>query len=208
MPTLTPPEFPTIDRATLRRGLLKSRLQLQDRAAREAALSASLARVLRTLHPECVGAYCATRGEFDPHPTLQALHAEAGNAALALPVVDPATHSMRFVLWAPGDALQKGPYDIAEPAHQDADVTPDVLLIPCVGFLDIGLRLGYGGGYYDRYLARHPEIFTIGLAFDVCRIESLDSQPHDRLLDVILTETAAFGMDAGIGQEPPAPAPD
>lgn len=205
MPTLTPSESARIDRAALRRGLLERRLRLTDRAGRENALGASLTRVLQTLRPACVGAYCATRGEFDPLPTLEAFRSRAPETGLALPVVEPTSRGMRFVAWEPGDALRAGPYDIAEPVRQDEDVAPDVLLLPCVGFLDIGLRLGYGGGYYDRYLGRHPEVFTIGLAFDDCRVECLDSQPHDRLLDVILTETAAFGIEAGIALDHPSP---
>jgi 5,10-methenyltetrahydrofolate synthetase len=185
------------DRAELRRELLERRGALAQREARDSALAAALRRALQRLRPASVGAYCATRGEFDALPLLAEL-AAAGSPRLALPVVDPPTRGMRFAAWRPGEALRSGPYGIAEPQCADTTLVPELLLVPCVGFVDIGLRLGYGGGYYDRYLAGRGDVFTIGLAFDDCRLDELHAEPHDHLLDLILTETAAYGLQAAI----------
>ncbi len=186
------------DRVELRRELLACRAGLTQRDARDAALGAALRRALQRLRPASIGAYCATRGEFDPLPLLAEIGATAGAPRLALPVVDPPTRGMRFAAWRPGEALRSGPYGIAEPQCADTTLVPELLLVPCVGFVDIGLRLGYGGGYYDRYLAGRGDVFTIGLAFDACRLDELHAEPHDHLLDLILTETAAYGLQAAI----------
>ena len=189
------------DRAALRRDLLARRAALPCRARLDAALDAALRQVLRALRPASIGAYCATRGEYDPLPLLAALQRDEAALQLALPVVDPPTRGMHFAAWRAGDALRDGPYGIAEPARTDAVLVPALLLLPCVGFAEVGLRLGYGGGYYDRYLAGRDEVFTVGLAFEACRLDHLHAEPHDQLLDLVLTERAAYGLGADLLHE-------
>ena len=77
------------------------------------------------------------------------------------------------------------------PAPSDGPwVVPDVVLLPCVGYTRSGFRLGYGGGYFDRWLARHPEVTAIGLAWSVAEIVEgeLAPQAHDRPMMLVLTE--------------------
>lgn len=175
-------------RAALRRDLLARRQALPARASLDAALSQALARTLAALRPDCIGIYRAIRGEFDPLPALRV----AGATRLALPVVDRESRTMRFVAWHPDDALHPGPYGIDEPLDRSREVEPDLLLVPCVGFNPHGVRLGYGAGYYDRYLARHPGVRTIGLAFEACRVDTLRAHSHDHPLDLVLTELASY----------------
>ncbi len=182
-------------RTELRRQLIAARQALPDLAQRQAALSARLLNVLDALEPDDIGAYCAIRGEFDPMPALAAWLARHPGSRLALPQVDRAARQLRFVSWAPGEPLRIGPYDIAEPADGEPR-EPTTLLVPCVGFADVGLRLGYGGGYYDRYLAGREEVYTIGLSYACCEVHELDLQPHDQLMDLVLTEDGVFGLDA------------
>lgn len=71
-----------------------------------------------------------------------------------------------------------------------ADVLPDVVLVPCLGFTDEGHRLGYGGGYFDRWLAANPQVLAVGVAWEIGRIERsvFQPQPHDVTLTLIVTE--------------------
>ena len=176
--------------------LIEQREQLPDKASKDALLAAALIRAVGVVKPACLGVYYATRGEFDPLPALARLAPSQPRLHLALPVVDTQAKRMHFVAWAPGEALRPGPYGIAEPVDQSRRVEPDALLLPCVGFVEAGLRLGYGGGYYDRYLAGRGDVFTIGLAYDACELDDLRAEPHDHLLDMILTESGAFGLEA------------
>jgi 5,10-methenyltetrahydrofolate synthetase len=64
---------------------------------------------------------------------------------------------------------------------------PDVVLVPCVGFTREGFRLGYGGGFFDRWLAEHPGVTTIGLAWSGAEVH-FPVEAHDRALTLILTE--------------------
>ena len=69
-------------------------------------------------------------------------------------------------------------------------VRPDVVVVPCVGFTSAGHRLGYGGGYYDRWLAANGHVVAIGVAWSFAQVD-LDvfaARPHDVPLALIVTE--------------------
>ena len=77
-----------------------------------------------------------------------------------------------------------------EPAPDPGTV--DVVVVPGVAFTADGRRLGQGGGWYDRFLARlRAEAVTIGVAFEVQIVESLPTEPHDVAVDCVVTEAAA-----------------
>src|SRR3546814_15753217 len=76
--------------------------------------------------------------------------------------------------------LEPGPYGMMQPGAKAAEVEPDVLFVPLVGFATDGRRLGQGGGHYDRWLAAHPGARAIGLAWDEPLCEDLPHETHDR----------------------------
>ena len=70
-------------------------------------------------------------------------------------------------------------------------VVPDVVLVPCVGFTRDGYRLGYGGGYFDRWLAANPDVTAVGVAWSFSEIDdghASTPEPHDEPLTLIVTE--------------------
>lgn len=71
-----------------------------------------------------------------------------------------------------------------------ARVVPDVVLVPCLGYTRSGFRLGYGGGYYDRWLAAHPQVTSVGVAWSVNELTEVElaPQPHDHPLSLVVTE--------------------
>ncbi|HUO11707.1 MAG TPA: 5-formyltetrahydrofolate cyclo-ligase, partial [Caulobacteraceae bacterium] len=76
---------------------------------------------------------------------------------------------------------------VGEPA------VPDFLLVPLLAFDRRGHRLGYGAGFYDRTLAAlEPRPLAIGIGFELARLASIDPGPHDRPMDVIVTEAGVF----------------
>ena len=70
------------------------------------------------------------------------------------------------------------------------EVVPDVVVVPCVGFAPGGYRLGYGGGYYDRWLAAHRHVVAVGVAWSFAEIDPavFAAQPHDVALAFVVTE--------------------
>ena len=152
--------------------------------------SASIETTLETRLPfladALVGFYWPFKGEFDARPLVRRLHGRG--ARFALPVVVEKAAPLVFRAWAPGDRLEPGIWQIPVPV-EDRQVEPDLLLVPLVGFDARGFRLGYGGGYYDRTIAkfgRRP--LAIGIGFELSAIATIHPQPHDIPMDMIVTE--------------------
>jgi 5-formyltetrahydrofolate cyclo-ligase len=121
---------------------------------------------------------------------------EAGHT-LALPRFDGRTAPMAFARhddpYGEGN-LESGPFGMMQPAADAEALMPDILFVPLVGFTADGDRLGQGGGHYDRWLAEHPGVPAIGLAWDAQLCESLPTEPHDRRLDAVITPTRIYGL--------------
>lgn len=91
--------------------------------------------------------------------------------------------------------LSPGPFGMMQPGDDAEPLTPDVLFVPLVGFTDTGARLGQGGGHYDRWLAEHPALLAIGLAWDAQLCDVLPLEPHDAALDAVVTPTRIYGLN-------------
>jgi len=92
-----------------------------------------------------------------------------------------------------GDPLHPGAFGILEPAS-NLPVTPeevDLWVVPGVGFGRDGSRLGRGGGYYDRLLSEAQGV-VIGLAFDFQVADRMPTEPSDRFVDYVMTESAVI----------------
>ena len=75
---------------------------------------------------------------------------------------------------------------------QTEDTSQALMIMPLVGFDTYKNRLGYGGGFYDRYLQRFPNLERIGLAFECQRCNYLPTEETDQKLDFIITEKGIF----------------
>jgi len=188
----TPPAL-SGSKSELRRTLLTARRAFAADAVRypraQAQLGAELRAVLDQRAPLCVGFYWPMAGEFDARAVLAAwLDADPTRRA-ALPVVEHEAGPLAFHAWRPDSPMQAGRYGIPIPLA-GLPLQPDVLLVPCVGFDATRLRLGYGGGYYDRTLAAsQPRPYTVGVAYACAQVEALPREPHDIPLDLIVTES-------------------
>lgn len=106
----------------------------------------------------------------------------------ALPVVVAPAAPMIFREWTTRSEMIPDRHGIPMPAGGEP-VTPDVILIPLNAFDDAGYRLGYGGGYFDRTLAGlNPPPVTIGIGYEVGRVDTTHPQAHDHPMDWIVTE--------------------
>jgi len=168
------------EKAALRRAAMARRAEAAD--ATPGAAEALAAHASALPPARVVSAYVAMRSEIDPMPLARAL--EARGARIALPAI--AERTMTFRAWAPGDALVPGTFGTSEP--QGPVVMPDLLLVPLLAFTRDGLRLGYGGGYYDAWLAAHPGVPAYGVAFAAQEVPELPREPHDERLTAVLTE--------------------
>jgi 5-formyltetrahydrofolate cyclo-ligase len=132
-----------------------------------------------------VGGYHALTEEADPALLLARL-VETG-CAIAFPRVTAKGQPLDFHHVPDGEVLAPGSFGIPEPLENWPRAVPDVVLVPLLAFDSAGHRLGYGGGFYDRTLAllRVP---AIGIAYAGQEIASIPHQPHDRTLNMVVTE--------------------
>jgi 5-formyltetrahydrofolate cyclo-ligase len=138
------------------------------------------------LQRACIGFYWPFKGEIDLRHLVRDFLAAGAQAAL--PTIVERGQPLEFWAWRPRMKLKRGIWDIPVPAVPNA-VRPTALLVPLLGFDAAGYRLGYGGGYYDRTLATmNPAPLTIGVGYELGRLETIHPQPHDIPLDAIVTE--------------------
>lgn len=95
--------------------------------------------------------------------------------------------------------LEPGAFGIMEPRADCRICEPEegLLLMPGVAFDEQGHRVGYGGGYYDRYLEKHPHLIHIALAFEFQIFPEVPSEKHDICPDLIVTENRILGGKIG-----------
>jgi 5-formyltetrahydrofolate cyclo-ligase len=148
------------------------------------------------------------RNEYDARHLARRLR-ERGARTL-LPVVVAPKAPLVFREWHPGVRLAEGALGIPYPVDS-AELAPNAVLLPMNGWDAQGYRLGYGGGFFDRTLAslaKKPA--TIGVSYELARIETIHPQAWDIPLDYVVTERGVYRRDP-VGLvflgEPPAGEP-
>lgn len=83
--------------------------------------------------------------------------------------------------------MKEGDFHIPEPVNGPYNGGFDLIVVPGMAFDASGHRLGRGKGYYDRFLAQHPNVPTIGICYGFQIMDDIPSEPHDRLVDEVIT---------------------
>ena len=192
-----PPAPVALQKADLRKQLLTARraLDATTRAAWDHAIGEQVVDWWKAARPAALGVYWPLRDE----PDLHAAYAELARlgARLLLPVVVEKHAALEFAEWRIGEAMVKDAMGVAVPADlRLQEAYPPALLVPCLGFSPQGYRLGYGGGFYDRTLARSPRPQTLGIAYQCLQVR-FDSDGHDVALDRIVTEDGRHSRASG-----------
>lgn len=137
---------------------------------------------------ETVALYWPVGNEVDPRSVARSQL--LADCSFALPVTPGLGKALEFRRWVPGDDLVDGAFGEKVPARKEL-VSPDLLLVPLLGFDRSGHRLGQGGGYYDRTLAKlrqNGPIQAVGLAFSFQECLNVPHEKHDEILDRVVTE--------------------
>ncbi len=177
-----------MDKAKLRKKLLDERDRLTE--ARRAELSSAVVGHLRAWLTgravDVVALYHPFRGE----PDVLALARSGNGLAFALPVIGERPGEMVFHAYKAGDPLVKSRLGTLEPERSQPVVafsSRSVAMVPALSLDETGARLGYGGGYYDRFLGDFPGT-AIGVVFRSMMVGRLPVLPHDVHLPFAVTE--------------------
>ena len=133
-----------------------------------------------------IGGYYPFNYEIDTLEILEKL--EKRNYIISLPKIKK-NYQMNFFTWSTKDPLSINDYGIPEPISEKI-LYPNILLVPLVAFDNYLNRIGYGGGFYDRYIKKikkKKKIITIGLAYYFQKIKKIPINKHDLKLDIIVT---------------------
>ena len=141
----------------------------------------------KKIKPKIIGGYYPFNYEFNILDILGIF--EKQNLIISLPKISQ-KNKMDFFQWSTKEPLKINKFGIPETTSKKK-VYPNIFLIPLVGFDRQLNRLGYGGGYYDRYLTKVQNkyrIIKIGVGFSSQQIKNIPINKHDKKLDCIITE--------------------
>ena len=168
---------------------LRDAMGAQERVAANAALFAHGLEGIELAPGTILSGFWPIRSEADIRPLLEALRQRGGRIALPV-VLDRETIVFREVL--PDAPVVKTGFGSYGPGPEAPEVAPEILLLPLSAFDAGGHRIGYGGGYYDRAIARlvtqGRSVTLIGVAFAIQEVASVPFEAHDRPMDAVLKE--------------------
>ncbi len=176
----------------IREEMLRARLAVPEaeKAAADAAMAARLVSLASFRFAEVILFYSPIKGEPDLLPAAET--ALRTGKRIAFPRCDPETSVMVYKLIDSLSALTPGAYGIPEPPEEAEDYQPspfkhDVCIVPAVCFDRQGYRIGYGKGYYDRFLSGFGGS-SVGFTMDRLLCDSLPKGKYDKAVNLIITE--------------------
>lgn len=179
------------EKREMRQGMLTKRLALTA-AERAQAGQLALKQAQQLLSgKERIMLYMPFRGELDTLPLARWLFERGGE--VVLPLTDKRTHTLTPALVSSLASLQPAAYGILEPRPDSCQVVEptslEAVIVPGAAFDHRGYRIGYGGGYYDRFLPLvAPDCRTIGYGYDWQLVGVVPADPWDQQLQYVITD--------------------
>lgn len=178
------------DKSQLRREMKERRRAASDRASRDAEIFGHFFSLPKVTDSNKFFIYMSFGSEADTRAIIAELIKRGKE--VYLPRVEG--RDMVFVRYT-GQALQKNVYGIEEPAGAGVKEGADVIVLPMLAADRQLHRLGYGGGYYDRFLQNEEHALKIGICYDFQRTDELFAQEYDIPADVLVTDRKIYGKD-------------
>lgn len=176
------------DKRSLRKQFREIRGSISDKQVRDEKIAERLLNWSRISSADTVLIYASIGSEIDTGSITEFL-LQSGKT-VALPKCRE-NGIMTFHVISSLSQLKKGSYNIPEPdgTSESPEITSEtVCIVPGLAFTADGGRLGYGGGFYDRFTSLYPELFTVGLAYEKLITGYLPILPHDLKVNAIATE--------------------
>ena len=125
--------------------------------------------------------YCSTNNEVDLDKVINDAYLKG--KTVAFPKVEG--KEMHFYCALSKDELKPGYFNILEPDTTYPAPKADLVIVPGTVFTKEGKRIGYGGGFYDRFLSQN-KVYSIGVCYDFQIVDDLTTMPHDQVLDEVI----------------------
>ena len=132
-----------------------------------------------------IGVYWPMKYELDTRPLIKILLEKSFN--LYLPTI--INNNMSFKYWNSTDDLNYNCYKFYEPHKSSLSSKPDIIIVPLLAFDDLGYRIGYGKGFYDKYYEKNLDTLYVGYAYDFQAIKNLPVESYDLKLNSVITDT-------------------
>ncbi|MGY9025497.1 MAG: 5-formyltetrahydrofolate cyclo-ligase [Candidatus Pelagibacterales bacterium] len=186
---MSEPEY-QFEKTALRKFLLNRRSSYTKDQKITNNLHIHIQPLIKSFGGNYVSVFQAYNNEIDTSELINYLLSR--NISICLPSILESNKKMVFRTWSKGENLIKGKFGILEPETSKEIVIPSILLMPLLAFDENGNRLGYGGGFYDKFIAemedKDQNLLKIGVAFSFQKIQQVPTDIHDKKLDWILTE--------------------
>jgi 5-formyltetrahydrofolate cyclo-ligase len=185
-----------LDPLQLRKEILakRNKISQQEIATKSTAIQQRLLGLEELQNSNSIFVYVSFRSEVETLTLIDTLLNMGKNVIVPITRVEDKRLDAIRITNRQSD-LEPGYCNIPEPKEElckTNGIAPEeveVILLPGSVFDERGGRFGYGGGYYDRFLAQVPKAIRIGLAFDLQIIEKAPLQKHDEILDLVVTES-------------------
>ena len=141
-----------------------------------------------------IAGYFPTGSELDITVLFEELH--MSRCQYCLPMITDVSDVLEFGSWCSGDSLVESKYGTKEPLGESKRLIPKTVIAPMLAFDKCGYRLGYGGGYYDRTIAKlrklDSKILVVGVAYAGQEVSKVPKDINDQKMDMIITEEGFF----------------
>ena len=165
-----------------------SRAQIEEKSA---SICRQLYKVLDGIDPVMV--YVSKPLEVNTRDLIDYLIHRHGR--IVVPIIERDTRTLRLSYIQNTSVLVKSTFHVHEPVGSEIPASPDevrAVIVPMLAFDHSGNRLGYGAGYYDRFLCNLPHIKKIGLAFSCQEVGCVPCEANDVKMDMVVTENGIF----------------
>jgi 5-formyltetrahydrofolate cyclo-ligase len=178
--------------------LTKAELRMRAKEARSRLTPAEIARYSASIERRLIEVldgfttvmvYVSKPPEVETRGLIAALNNRG--VLVVVPIIERETRSLRLSALPDPGVLVQSTFNVPEPIGHEIPVRPEdiqAVVVPMLGFDSKGNRLGYGAGYYDRFLRRYPHPEKIGIAFSCQQVECIPADENDIMMDCIITE--------------------
>jgi len=182
-----------INKDDIREQLKKIRWSIPDNERRIMSIQICKNIIQEIKEKENILVYCAKTPEVETCWLIDYLL--SAKIRVVVPIIEKKNLSLRLSYIFTQDVLMPSTFQVPEPIYNEITAEAEDLstvILPILGFDNKGGRIGYGAGYYDRFLSQNTHIRKIGIAYSYQEISDVPMQDHDIPMDIIITEKKVF----------------